>query len=178
MPPTPRELGEHLARLVWETFTDLLIDAEVSDLLIRLGGESEPGRPTASSVRELLVYVMWAHTRGVQQAFLEGSATTAARALDEMHRLVYRDLSDWGAQRSTLPLFEQVVAARYEELNKEAGQGDIAVGAACAKALGGGEAVKDEDAQVLASVALAVAAPMRDYYKGVRLIDEDADRAS
>ncbi len=78
---TPDELGDSLARLVWESFSDFLAHEDVETPL----PESPPFRtrtatPTGQAAEEALIFFMWAHTRGAQLAFLGADPRPAASA--------------------------------------------------------------------------------------------------
>lgn len=110
---TAGELGDNLAQLVWESF---------SDFIERRGfqGEGEPNggagvlvMPTVEP-EEALIFFMWLHTRACQQA-CGGDAERGTKVLDAMHSAIYEDLGGRSVPRVQLPLFEQRVSARYAE---------------------------------------------------------------
>ena len=78
---TPEELGDTLARLVWESFSDFVSDDDAEIPLGALGVPNQDGVPEAYPAEEALIFLMWAHTRGVQLAFL-------GRARDDLVKLV------------------------------------------------------------------------------------------
>ncbi|MGD8729740.1 MAG: hypothetical protein PVF90_08560, partial [Gemmatimonadota bacterium] len=66
---TPTELGDNLARLVWESFSDFLSKEDVETPLPddTLYDDDAAANRTAE---ESLIFFMWAHTRGAQLAFM------------------------------------------------------------------------------------------------------------
>ena len=62
---TPQELGDTLARLVWESFSDFIADGDAEVLLGGLGLTREDGLPAEAPAEEILIFLMWAHTRGL-----------------------------------------------------------------------------------------------------------------
>jgi hypothetical protein len=108
------EVGDNLAQLVWESFTDFIerrADAghpENTD-----GGTAVLALPTVEP-EEVLIFFMWLHTRACQQAW--GHRPDEVRqVLDAMHQALYEDLEARAIPRIQLPLFEQRVGARYTE---------------------------------------------------------------
>ena len=75
----PEELGDSLAQMVWESFSDFISDGDAEALLDELGRESTDGIPDERIAEEMLIYLMWAHTRGVQLAFLGRASETGHR---------------------------------------------------------------------------------------------------
>ena len=67
---TPQDLGDTLARLVWESFSDFIADGDAEVLLGDLGLTQEDGIPEEAPAEEILIFLMWAHTRGLQLAFV------------------------------------------------------------------------------------------------------------
>lgn len=109
------ELGDNLAQLVWESF---------SDFIERRGLPAEAGRPSDGGTavlalptvepEEALIFFMWLHTRACQQAC--GHVGEKVReVLDAMHKALYEDLEAGAISRVQLPLFEQRVTTRYTE---------------------------------------------------------------
>ncbi len=109
---TAEELGDNLAQLVWESFSDFLERRGLPN-----GGDGDENGvlalPTVEP-EEALIFFMWLHTRSCQQA-CGGDMNRGARVLDAMHRAVYEDLEDGAVPRLQLPIFEQRVSARYKE---------------------------------------------------------------
>lgn len=108
------ELGDNLAQLVWESFSDFIerrgLPAEKSD---DEGGAAVLVLPTVEP-EEALIFFMWLHTRACQQA-LGTDADQVKGVLDAMHQALYEDLEARAVSRVQLPLFEQRVSARYSE---------------------------------------------------------------
>ena len=107
------ELGDNLAQLVWESFSDFLERRG----LAAPDDEAEDGgvlaMPTVEP-EEALIFFMWLHTRSCQQACGD-DADRGRKVLDAMHRALYEDLEAGSIPRLQLPLFEQRVSARYTE---------------------------------------------------------------
>ena len=109
---TPGQLGDDIARLVWESFTDFIAEGDAEALLGEMGIEVLDGVPTEHAAEEMLIFFMWAHTRGVQQAFLGRAPGGLVReGLDALHSAVFEDMVSHGTPRVQLPLFEQRVGA-------------------------------------------------------------------
>ena len=174
---TPTQLGEHLAHLVWESFSDILTDDRSLIVLERLGALEADGTPTARASEELLIFMLWAHTRGIQQAYAGRAPRLALAALDELHRAVFEDMTAEGSMKEELPIFQQRISARYAEYRRAAQSSDREVGFTALRSIGGRtntaaeRAVRGEDAEVLANRAVGVAAPVGDFYAEVDLVD-------
>ena len=78
---TPGELGDHLARLVWENFSDLLSDPDGERLFRSLDLADESGVPSRRAAEESLIFMLWAHTRGIQKAFVGRGSPLLRRIL-------------------------------------------------------------------------------------------------
>ena len=170
---TPEELGDTLARLVWESFSDFVADGDAEISLGALGVPTHDGVPDEVPAEEALIFLMWAHTRGVQLAFVGRSPDPLVRrGLDALHRAVFEDMATNGTPRSQLPIFEQRVSARYAEYNKAAARSDAHLGEAVVRHLatpdsGQGDAL----ARAVSERAIAVANPLRDFLEEVELVD-------
>ena len=170
---TPEELGDTLARLVWESFSDFVADGDAEISLGDLGVPTHDGVPDEVPAEEALIFLMWAHTRGVQLAFV-GRAPDALvkRGLDALHAAVFEDMAENGTPRSQLPIFEQRVSARYAEYHQAAARSDARLGEAVVKHL---TSKSDGQAEALAGAvserAIAVANPLRDFLEEVELVD-------
>ncbi len=168
---TPEELGDSLARLVWESFTDFLAHGDAEIGLEELGVPTEDGIPNEGAVEESLIFLMWAHTRGAQLAFTGRAAQeTLKQGLDSLHRAVFEDLVKNGTPAAQLPLFEQKIAARYAEYHRAAAKADSALGRAVVGHLATSGAADPELAHAMANRALAVANPLRDFLEEVELV--------
>lgn len=170
---TPEELGDTLARLVWESFSDFVADGDTEISLGALGVPTRDGVPDEVPAEEALIFLMWAHTRGVQLAFVgRAPDPLVRRGLDAMHRAVFEDMADNGTPRSQLPIFEQRVSARYAEYHQAAARSDARLGEAVVRHL---NARTDGQAETLAKAvserAIAVANPLRDFLEEVELVD-------
>ncbi len=170
---TPAELGDNMARLVWESFSDFLAHEDVETPLPQTGGLTDgEGDLNDRSAEEALIFFMWAHTRGVQLAFLGRAPEDRIRkGLDELHRAVFEDMVEHGTPRAQLPIFEQRVSARYAEYHHAAAESDARLGEAVSRHLvvSPEEALSIRDA--IAERAIAVANPLRDFLEDVELVD-------
>ncbi|MDT8368692.1 MAG: hypothetical protein RQ745_05765 [Longimicrobiales bacterium] len=168
---TPTDLGDHLARLVWESFSDFMAagDAEIS--LAKLGVPTDDGVPPQHTVEEALIFLMWAHTRGAQLAFMGRAPDHLLHeTLDALHSAIFEDMATQGTPLVQLPLFEQRVSARYTEYNQAAERSDAELGGRVAVHLVG-SATEHELATGLAERARAAANPLRDYLEEVELVE-------
>jgi hypothetical protein len=108
------DLGDNLAQLVWESFSDFLerrtnpAAEQAED-----GGAAVIALPTVEPI-EALIFFMWLHTRACQQAWGHRPAEVR-QVLDAMHQALYEDLEARAIPRIQLPLFEQRVGVRYTE---------------------------------------------------------------
>lgn len=168
---TPSELGDNLARLVWESFSDFVSHEDVetplpeSDTL-----EDAEGAAVERSAEEALIFFMWAHTRGVQQAFLGRADDQAIReGLDALHRAVFEDMVQHGTPASQLPIFEQRVSARYAEYHQAAAESDTRLGEAVSRHLTPDP--KRRTVNAITERAIAVAHPLRDFLEDVELVE-------
>ena len=169
---TPDELGDSLARLVWESFTDFLSSGDTEVSLAQLGVPTEDGIPDAHTSEEALIFILWCHTRAVQLAFLSRAADRLVKAgLDAMHRAVFEDMVENGTPRSHLPIFEQRVGARYSEYHAAAATSDASLGEVVVHHLAPDGDRDGTMAMAVAERALAVADPLRDFLEEVELIE-------
>jgi hypothetical protein len=169
---TPEELGDTLARLVWESFSDFVSEGDAEISLGALGVPSHDGVPDQVPAEEALIFLMWAHTRGLQLAFLGRSPDELVkRGLDALHQAVFEDMAQNGTPRSQLPIFEQRVSARYAEYHQAAAKSDAKLGEAVVRHL---NSATDGDTPTLAKAvserAIAVANPLRDFLEEVELV--------
>lgn len=168
---TPEEMGDHLAQLVWESFTDFLGHDDTEIGIGDLGIETEDGIPHENAVEESLIFLMWAHTRGAQLAFIGRADADLLRAgLDSMHRAVFEDLVRNGTPAAQLPLFEQKIAARYAEYHRVAQNSTEAIATAVLHHLAHDLRHSPEAKRAMAERALAVAAPLKDFLEDVDLV--------
>lgn len=168
---TPEDLANDLARLVWESFSDFVAAGDTESALAGLGLIDEGGNPDQRAVEEALIFLMWAHTRGAQMAFLgRAPDELVKRALDGLHSAVFEDMVENGTPQTQLPLFEQRVGARYQEYHSASAQSDGRLGQAAVRHLTGGEPVSDVVTWAVTERALAVARPLKDYLEDVQLI--------
>lgn len=166
---TASELGDQIAQLVWESFSDFIADGDAEALL---GLTPENGATYDHAAEEMLIFFLWAHTRAVQQAFLSRAPEERVRdGLDALHRAVFQDMVEQGTPPGQLPLFEQRVGARYAEYATAATASDVAVGQAVVRHLTRNSPNPETLSQALADQAVAVANPLRDFLEEVDLVD-------
>jgi len=169
---TTDELGDTLARLVWESFTDFLALEDVETPIPRSAVMWADGAPDDQVAEEALIFFMWAHTRGAQLAFLGRTPDhTIRRGLDALHRAVFDDMAHHGTPRVQLPIFEQRVSARYAEYHQAASESDERLGEAVSRHLAGASPHSHPLAEGLTERAIAVANPLRDFLEDVELLD-------
>ena len=168
---TPSELGDNLARLVWESFSDFLSHQDVESPIAESDTPAaEEGATAERSAEEALIFFMWAHTRGVQQAFLgRAPDDTIRHGLDALHRAVFEDMVAHGTPVSQLPIFEQRVSARYAEYHQAAAESDRKLGEAVSRHLT--THPKKRTVNAITERAIAVAHPLRDFLEDVELIE-------
>ena len=164
------ELGDNLAQLVWESFSDFIERRGLEGP----GAEEEGGTtvlalPTVEP-EEALIFFMWLHTRACQQACQD--VECVKKVLDSMHRAIYEDLEARTFSRVQLPLFEQRVSARYTEYYEAAADrsGEKVVEVAARHVLINGmrrPAVTLE----LAEAATVTSGPLRDFLEDIELSD-------
>lgn len=169
---TPQELGDTLARLVWESFSDFIADGDAEVLLGGLGLTREDGIPSGAPTEEILIFLMWAHTRGLQLAFVGRSDEGLVReGLDSFHAAILDDMVENGTPRNQLPLFEGRVSARYTEYHTAAKKSDAHLGQAVARHLAGSQTGPEALAQALQERAVEVANPLKDFLEEVELVN-------
>ena len=169
---TPEDLGDTLARLVWESFSDFIADGDAESLLGELGLTQEDGIPSEAPAEEIFIFLMWAHTRGFQLAFIGRSDRELVReGLDAFHSAIFDDMVDNGTPQAQVPLFEQRVSARYAEFYSAAGRSDPELGKAVARHVAGSRQSPDSLATALTEKAIEVANPLRDFLEEVELVD-------
>jgi hypothetical protein len=168
---TPFELGDSLARLVWESFSDFLSQEDVETPLPGVDNLYDDDVTALHTAEEALIFFMWAHTRGAQLAFLGRAPEERIRkGLDALHSAVFEDMVENGTPSAQLPIFEQRVSARYAEYNQAAAESDGKVGVAVSRHLMGDWA-RESTSEALRERAVAVANPLRDFLEEVELIE-------
>lgn len=168
---TPAELGDSLARLVWESFSDFLAQEEVDTPLPEVDTLVDDDGTAHRTAEEALIFFMWAHTRGAQLAFLGRAPEERVReGLDALHSAVFEDMVENGTPESQLPFFEQRVSARYAEYHQAAHASDDKLGEAVSRRLLGG-VVRESMSQAIRERAIAVANPLRDFLEDVELVE-------
>ena len=169
---TPQDLGDTLARLVWESFSDFIADGDAEVLLGELGLTREDGIPAEAPAEEILIFLMWAHTRGLQLAFIGRSDRSLVKeGLDFFHSAIFQDMVENGTPQAQVPLFEQRVGARYAEYYAAAERSDADLGKSVARHLAGSRQGPDSLAAALTERAIAVANPLRDFLEEVELVN-------
>ncbi len=168
---TPGELGDSLARLVWESFSDFLSREDVETPLPDVGTLYDDDGTAHHTAEEALIFFMWAHTRGAQLAFLGRAPDERIKAgLDALHTAVFEDMVQHGTPQAQLPLFEQRVSARYAEYHQAAAKSDHRLGDAVSRQLTG-ESGREGLSEAIRERAIAVANPLRDFLEEVELVE-------
>jgi hypothetical protein len=168
---TPDELGDSLARLVWESFSDFLAQEDVETPLPDVDTLNDDDGTAHRTAEEALIFFMWAHTRGAQLAFLGRAPDERIReGLDALHSAVFEDMVKNGTPESQLPIFEQRVSARYAEYHQASAESDDKLGEAVTRRLLGG-VVRPSTCEAIRERAIAVANPLRDFLEDVELVD-------
>ncbi|MDX1673240.1 MAG: hypothetical protein R3314_00455 [Longimicrobiales bacterium] len=166
-----QELGENLAQLVWESFSDFVERRG----LPRAKEDGDGGVLALPTVEpeEALIFFMWLHTRSCQQA-CEGDADRGRKVLDAMHAALYADLEKGSIPRLQLPLFEQRVSARYAEYY-DAASGDASekVVEVAARRVLVTELERPGILLDLAEAATVTSGPLRDFLQDVELQELD-----
>lgn len=164
---TAEELGDNLAQLVWESFSDFLERRGLPDNDEGSGGVL--ALPTIEP-EEALIFFMWLHTRSCQQACGAADPDRGKRVLDAMHRAVYEDLEAGDVPRLQLPLFEQRVSARYSEYYDAAAQNSSEkVVEVAAKRVLVSELERPGIVLDLAEAATVTSGPLRDFLHDIEL---------
>lgn len=166
------ELGDNLAQLVWESFSDFIErrglgeeDGEEDG-----GGAAVLALPTVEP-EEVLIFFMWLHTRACQQACLE-RPDCVREVLDSMHRALYEDMEARVIPRVQLPLFEQRVSVRYTEYYDAAtdSSAEKVVEVAARHVLVNGMP-RPAIVLELAEAATVTSGPLRDFLEEIELTD-------
>lgn len=166
---TPSELGDNLARLVWESFSDFLAREDVETPLPDVDTLDDDDGTAPRTAEEALIFFMWAHTRGAQLAFLGRAPEERIKeGLDALHSAVFEDMVLHGTPKSQLPLFEQRVGARYAEYHQAAAESDDKLGEAVSRHMLG--MVRESTSEAIRERAIAVANPLRDFLEDVELV--------
>jgi hypothetical protein len=168
---TTDELGDSLARLVWESFSDFLARDDVETPLPHVAAWTDDD-PDSQAAEEALIFFMWAHTRGTELAFMgRVPDRTIRKGLDALHRAVFEDMAAHGTPDAQLPIFEQRVSARYAEYHQAASESDGRLGEAVSRHLSGDPRECRGIAYAITERAIAVANPLRDFLEEVQLVD-------
>ena len=168
---TPEGLADDLTVLVWESFTDLISEWEGSSTLADGGLVDEDGQPDRRAVEEALIFLMWAHTRGTQQAFVgRAPGDLLKMALDGLHDAVLEDMVDNGTPREQLPHCEKRVSTRYAQYHAAAAVSDVALGEAVVHHLTGSANSPESFTKAVTERTVEVTGPLRDYLEDVQLV--------
>lgn len=167
------ELGDSLAQLVWESFTDFIErrglppDGDEDE-----GGTTVIALPTVEP-EEALIFFMWLHTLALQQASA-GSPEGVRKVLDAMHQAIYEDLETRAAiARVQLPLFEQRVSARYTEYYEAATtETDEKVVEVAARHVMVNDMKRPGITLDLAEAATVTSGPLQDFLREVEIDEE------
>ena len=169
---TPAELGDSLARLVWESFSDFLSNEEVETPLPDVDTLYDDEAASSRTTEEALIFFMWAHTRGAQLAFMGRSPDPLIReGLNAMHQAVFEDMVQNGTPTEQLPKFEQRVSMRYAEYHQAASESDERLGRAVVRHLVG-DSKHPALVEAIRERAVAVANPLRDFLEDVELVGD------
>ncbi len=173
-PMSLQQLGDTLAQLVWENFSDFLADPEYQSLLTDLEIPLEGGVPEERIAEELLILHLWAHSRAVELSFHRRVPRDQIKfVLDHLHRAVFEDMVENGTPRAQIPVFEQRVSARYSEYYAAVRHSDEILGrVALAHLVEAGAVDSTGAAKLLTERAVEIAHPLRDFLEGVKLIAE------
>ncbi|MEJ2678342.1 MAG: hypothetical protein P8174_04600 [Gemmatimonadota bacterium] len=168
MDMTPAELGESLAQLVWESFSDFIAAHEMED---ENGGERAVITAPEVVPEEVLILFMWVHTRACQQAFNgRASADELRSVLDQFHAAVFQDLQNEIMPRAQLPIFEQRVSAAYSAYYEAASQkADERVVEVAARRVTPDPRALSTISLDLAEATAAAAGPLRDFLEEVEI---------
>ncbi len=169
---TPGELGDSLARLVWESFSDFLSQEDVETPVALVDNLPDDAEFVHRTAEEALIFFMWAHTRGAQLAFLGRAPDQRIReGLDALHRAVFEDMVEHGTPPVQLPIFEQRVSARYAEYHQAAAESDGRLGDAVTRHLLTDTRDEPQMSEAIRERAVAVANPLRDFLEEVELVE-------
>lgn len=169
---TAAELGDSLAQLVWESFTDFIERRALpADPTEEDGGTAVIAMPTVEP-EEALIFFMWLHTRACQQA-CASQPECVRKVLDAMHQAIYEDLEGRAIPRIQLPLFEQRVSARYTGYYEAAGTDteEKVVEVAARHVLVNGMK-RPAITLDLAEAATVTSGPLRDFLADIQLVDD------
>ena len=168
---TPEELGDSLARLVWESFSDFLAREDVETPLPDVDTLYDDDGSAHRTAEEALIFFMWAHTRGAQLAFMGRAPDERIKeGLDALHSAVFEDMVENGTPPAHLPRFEQRVSARYAEYHQASAESDTKLGDAVSRHLVGND-LRASTSEAIRERAIAVANPLRDFLEDVELIE-------
>ena len=168
---TPAELGDSLAQLVWESFSDFLAQGDAETPLPNIDALHEHEERWNRTVEETLVFFLWVHTRGAQLAFMGRAPDELVRdGLNALHQAVFEDMLENGTPSSQLPMFEQRVRTRYAEYHQAAAESDDRLGQLVSRYLVG-DTNRANLIEAITERAVAVANPLRDFLGDVELVE-------
>lgn len=171
-PLTREELGGHLAHMVWEAVPDLLVSEDSRRAFAELGVELQDGVPQPPADDELLVFLLWAHVRGVREAFRRrADREPLGSVLSAFHRAVYADLERRGVSLQALRIFEQRLGARYVEYQRASERSAMELEKAVRSHLSPGDSPGPlPDAPILASRARELSEPLVDFLTDLEIV--------
>jgi hypothetical protein len=166
------ELGDSLAQLVWESFTDFIERRGLPPVSPDDdGGAAVLALPTVEP-EEALIFFMWLHTHACQQACAD-QPERVKQVLDAMHQALYEDLEPRAIPRVQLPLFEQRVSARYIEYYEAAARAtEEKVVEVAARHVLINDMRRPAITLELAEAATVTSGPLRDFLQEVRIEGE------
>ena len=168
------DLGDNLAKLVWESFTDFIQRRTLPRDLPRDDAETAVLALPTVEPEEALIFFMWLHTRSCQQAF-STQPEQVKQVLDAMHHALYEDLETHSIPRVQLPLFEQRVSARYTEYYEAAGsQTEEKVVEVAARHVLVNGMIRPGITLDLAESATVTNGPLRDFLQDVQITTGDS----
>lgn len=173
-PMTREELGDHLAHMVWESLSDLLVSEDGRTLFEALEVPVSDGLPRDPAAEELLIFFLWSHARAIGWASAERpDRDPLSCILSALHRAVYHDLEAYGIPATELPLFEQRVGARYFGYHHAAATSPLELGRAAATRISPVDRSTPEAAEILARRSLDVSEPLRDFLEDLQIVSPE-----
>lgn len=166
------ELGDSLAQLVWESFTDFIERRGIPrDDSEDDGGTAVLALPTVEP-EEALIFFMWLHTLALQQAS-GAEPGEVKKVLDAMHQALYEDLEGRAIPRVQLPLFEQRVTVRYTEYYEAAtAETEEKVVEVAARHVLVNGMKRPGITLDLAEAATVTSGPLRDFLREIQIADD------
>ena len=165
---TPQDLGDTLARLVWESFSDFIADGDAEVLLGDLGPHARGRHPRRGSSRgdSDLPHVgphsgtpAWPSSAGRTESW-------SGKGLDAFHSAIFQDMVDNGTPQAQVPSFraDGSVPGTPSTIPLPE-RSDVELGKAVARHLAGSRQSPDSLATALTEKAIAVANPSRTSWR-------------